>query len=321
MRTAWYRTASRGRLAAAAMTLAIALAAVLTGCGPHLRQEAPPPATAAALIPLGSSAHVISVDGATRSYLVYRPAALPAAAPLVVMLHGGFGTASQAEKSYHWDAEADSGHFLVAYPDGLNRAWNAGGGCCGTPGRDGTDDIGFITAMVSAIARAVPVNQDRVYATGISNGGIMAYDLACHTTVFAAIGPDSATELGGCPGPAPVSVIAIHGTADKNIPYDGGGGDGIAHIDGPAVPAVNASWRRADGCAAPAVSTAATVTTSVATCPGGRAVELITIAGAGHQWPGAVPNLIAQRLLHTDPPSTALNATQVIWAFFAAHPR
>jgi polyhydroxybutyrate depolymerase len=189
------------------------------------------------------------------------------------------------------------------------------------PGRTDADDIGFITAMVSAVERAVPVDADRVYATGISNGGIMAYDLACHTTIFAAIGPDSATELGGCPDPGPISVIAIHGTADKNIPYAGGEGDGTAHIDGPSVPAVNAGWRQTDKCAAPAVTTAGTVTTSVADCPAGRAVELITIAGAGHQWPGAVPNLLAQRLLHTDPPSTALDATAVIWRFFAAHDR
>jgi polyhydroxybutyrate depolymerase len=57
----------------------------------------------------------------------------------------------------------------------------------------------------------VPVNPSRVYATGISNGGIMAYTLACHTTIFATIGPDSATELGSCPAPAPISVIHIHG--------------------------------------------------------------------------------------------------------------
>jgi polyhydroxybutyrate depolymerase len=322
MRTAQYRAAHRGRLAVAGVAV-IALAAALTACGAQLRREARHSAApaAATLIPAGSSAHVISVDGTTRSYVVYRPAVLPAGAPLVVMLHGGFGSASQAEKSYHWDAEADSGHFLVAYPDGLGRAWNAGGGCCGRPGRVGTDDIGFIAAMVSAISRAVPVNPGRVYATGISNGGIMAYDLACHTAIFAAIGPDSATELGDCPGPAPVSVIAIHGTADKNIPYDGGAGDGIAHIDGPAVPAVIASWRRTDRCAAPVITTAGTVTTSAAACPGGRAVELITIAGAGHQWPGAVPDPLAQRLLQIDAPSTALNATRVIWAFFAAHAR
>jgi polyhydroxybutyrate depolymerase len=304
---------------AANLAAAVAALAALTGCQGQSSQATGQPSAAA--VPPGSSTHDISVGGVTRSYIVYRPAELSAAAPLVVMMHGGFGSASQAQKSYHWNAEADAGHFLVAYPDGLNRAWNAGGGCCGKPGRNGTDDIGFITAMVSAIEHAVPVDTHRVYATGISNGGIMSYDLACHTTVFAAIGADSATELGGCPDPAALSVIAVHGTADKNIPYAGGEGDGTAHIDGPSVPAVNASWRRTDNCPAPTMTTAGTVTTSVANCPSGRAVELITIAGAGHQWPGGAPNLLAQRLLHTDPPSTALDATAVIWQFFAAHAR
>jgi len=321
MRTPWWYRARHGRLAAVAAAV-IVLATLLAGCGP-LRQAAGQagPSAGATAFPVGSSSHALQVGGVARSFIVYRPAALPAGAALVVMMHGGYGSASQAEKYYHWDAEADSGHFLVAYPDGLDRAWDAGGGCCGIPGRTGVNDIGFIVAMVSAIEHALPVSAGRVYATGISNGGIMAYDLACHTTIFAAIGPDSATELGGCPDPAPASVIAIHGTADKNIPYDGGEGDGTAHIDGPAVPAVNASWRGTDHCAAPVATTKGVVTTSVAQCPGGRSVELITIAGAGHQWPGAVPDPLAQRLLHTDPPSTALSATQVIWQFFAAHQR
>ena len=305
-----------GKAAVAAIAVLV-LAAGLAGCRQaHQDSRA---ASSAMPVPAGSSAHSIVVGGIARSYIVYRPAALPAAAPLVVMLHGGFGTARQAEKSYHWDGEADAGHFLVAYPDGLHRAWNAGGGCCGTPARDGTDDAGFITAMVAAISRAVHVDASRVYATGISNGGIMAYDLACHTAIFAAIGPDSATELGGCAHPARLSVIAIHGTADRNIPYDGGEGGGFAHIDGPSVPAVSAAWRRAEGCTAPTTSTRSAVTTSVARCPGGRAVELITIAGAGHQWPGGASSPAAQRLLGLDPPSTALDATAVIWRFFAAH--
>ena len=316
MRNPHGRRARHAALAGALVTLT-----ALAGCGHPRQAAAQAPGPAGASIPVGSSTHAISAGGLTRSYIVYRPATLPAAAPLVVMMHGGFGSARQAEKSYHWDAEADAGHFLVAYPNGLNRAWNAGGGCCGAPARDGTDDIGFITAMVSAIEHMLPVDARRIYATGISNGGIMAYDLACHTSVFAAIGPDSATQLGPCPGPAPASVIAIHGTADKNIPYNGGPGDGPGHIDGPSIPAVNASWRKTDSCPPPAVTTHGTVTTSAANCPAGRAVELITIAGAGHQWPGASPDPLAQRLLHTDPPSAALNATQVIWQFFATHPR
>jgi polyhydroxybutyrate depolymerase len=236
------------------------------------------------------------------------------------MLHGGFGTGAQAQSCCHWDSAADAGHFIVAFPDGIDRAWDTGGGCCGIPGGTGVNDVGFITAMVAAISAAVPVDPRRVYATGISNGGIMAYTLACQTAVFAAIAPDSATELGPCPDPRPLSVLHIHGTADQNIPYNGGQGDGVARIDGPAVPALNATWRGIDHCAPPRVTTAGVVTTSAARCPGGRAVELITIAGAGHQWPGSVIYPVAQRILHLDTPSTALDATTVIWWFFARHP-
>jgi polyhydroxybutyrate depolymerase len=309
------RIISQLSLAAGALLAVTAL----SGCGGAGAQVAGPPAQA--VLPAGSSAHSIEVDGVSRTYIVYRPASLPARAPVVVMLHGGFGSASQAQKSYGWDAEADRGHFVVAYPDGLNHAWNTGGGCCGVPGKTNADDTGFITAMVSAIERQLPVDTARVYATGISNGGIMAYTLACHTAIFAAIGPDSATELGSCPAPHPLSVIHIHGTADKSIPYQGGEGGGVAHIDGPSVPSLNARWRSIDHCAAPAVKTAGAVTMSTASCPAGHAVELITIAGAGHQWPGAASRPLLQRILGTDPPSTALNATQVIWQFFAAHPR
>ena len=320
--TVWQRSA-RHAWRAAATAIAVTLVIAVSACGPHTQSAATTPAATAALrLPVGASDHSLSVGGVTRTFIVYRPANLSAAqrVPLVVMMHGGFGTGSQAERSYLWDAEADAGHFLVAYPDGLHRAWNAGGGCCGIPAKSGTDDIGFITAMVTVIEHAIPVDADRVYATGISNGGIMAYDLACHTTIFAAIGPDSATQLGSCPDPAPISVIAIHGTADKNIPYNGGLGDGPGHIDGPPVPTVNADWRSTDHCASPIVTTAKTVTTSIASCPAGQTVELITIAGAGHQWPGARPSWLAEHLLHTDPPSKALNATKVIWTFFASHP-
>jgi len=271
-------------------------------------------------IPVGSSTQSIEAGGRKRGFRLYRPAGMSDPAPLVVMLHGGYGTAAQAESYYGWDAEARTGHFLVAYPDGVDHAWNTGGGCCGNPVKNGVDDVAFISAMVSTVRAEVPVDPARVYATGISNGGLMAYRLACDTKLFAAIGPDSATLLGSCPAPAPVSVIHVHGTADRNIPYGGGPGDGSAHIDGPAVPTVIADWRVTDRCAAPVTTVAGVVTTSSATCPDGRAVELVTIAGAGHQWPGSTPKPVLQRLLGTDPPSNALNATELIWGFFAAHP-
>ncbi len=269
---------------------------------------------------VGKSTQTIRLDGRKRTFHLYRPASLPSSAPLVVMLHGGFGNGEQAERSYGWDAEADKGRFLVAYPDGVDRAWATGGGCCGIPGRRHVDDVAFIQSVVATIGRELPLDRRRVYATGISNGGMLSYRLACDTKTFAAIGPDSATLLGPCPTPAPISVIHVHGTEDHNIPYNGGKGGGVAEIDGPAVPGLVAGWRKTGHCAAPVTTVHAPVTTSAATCPGGRAVELITIAGAGHQWPGGVSKPVLERVMRLDPPSKALDATDVIWKFFAAHP-
>jgi polyhydroxybutyrate depolymerase len=263
----------------------------------------------------------ISVGGLTRTYRLHRSTGIEGAAPLVVMLHGGFGSGQQAERSYGWDELADKEGFVVAYPDGLNRAWNAGGGCCGKPAADGVDDVGFITAMIGQIESSVKIDPKRIYAAGISNGGIMAYRLACETNLFAAIGPDSATMLVDCADAQPISVIHIHGLADTRIPFMGGRGEGVAHIDGPPVPSVIESWRAIDSCGAANVTTSGDVTTSIANCADARAVELITIAGAGHQWPGAAKKPAIQALLGADPPSTALDATAVIWRFFAAHPK
>ncbi len=100
----------------------------------------------------GPTVHTIAGD---RTYRLYVPAGLPSPAPLVVMLHGGFGSAQQAERAYGWDQLADTAKFVVAYPDGLGRAWNSGGGCCGRSSKDGVDDVGFITAAVADIGKNV----------------------------------------------------------------------------------------------------------------------------------------------------------------------
>jgi polyhydroxybutyrate depolymerase len=247
----------------------------------------------------GTSIHTIKVHNSDRSYRLYKPAGLPASAPLVVMLHGGLASAAQAERAYGWDALADSGKFVVAYPEGLNHAWNTNGGnCCGPSAKDGVDDIAFIGAAVADIARNVGIDSARVYASGISNGGIMAYTLACNTGIFAAIGPNSATQLDPCRSPHPTSVMHIHGTADRLVPYQGGQGTSI--INGPPVPEVNAFWRNVDRCGAPAVTTEGRSSTSTAGCADNRTVTLITVDGGSHQWPSF--------------------ATAALWQFFAAHP-
>ncbi|MCV7122686.1 polyhydroxybutyrate depolymerase [Mycobacterium lacus] len=247
----------------------------------------------------GTSVHTVKIGGVDRTYRLYLPTGLSASAPLVVMLHGAFGNAARAERAYGWDELAESDKFLVAYPDGLNWTWNVnGGGCCGRPAREGVDDVAFITAAVADIAKNVSINPSRVYATGISNGGIMSYTLACNTGVFAAIGPDAATQLDPCRSPHPTSVMHIHGTADRLIPY--GGGSGLGAIDGPSVPAVNAFWRNVDRCGAPVTTTEGLVTTSTAGCADSRSVVLVTVNDGGHQWPPF--------------------ATRALWDFFAGHP-
>jgi polyhydroxybutyrate depolymerase len=271
----------------------LAAMTALAGCSSTPRGTAETPE-----FPDGSSVHTVDVGGLYRSFRVYKPAGLPASAPLVVMLHGGFGSGEQAERAYGWDQLADSEKFVVVYPDGIARAWNVHG-CCGQPGRDGIDDVGFITATVNEISRGIGVDESRVYATGISNGGMMSYALACNSDMFAAIGPDSATQLDPCESPHPTSVMHIHGTADRLIRYDGGPGAGVAHVKGPPVPEVNTFWRNVDQCGEPVVTVDATLTTSTANCQGNRSVVLVTVDGGGHEWPSF--------------------ATPKLWQFFAAH--
>ncbi|UMB71511.1 extracellular catalytic domain type 1 short-chain-length polyhydroxyalkanoate depolymerase [Mycobacterium paraterrae] len=296
-----------------------ALVVVLTGClgGNHARGT-----PGAQSIPEGQSTRNIDVGGVSRTFHLYRPPGLGNGAPLVVMMHGGFGNGAQAERSYHWDSQADAGRFLVAYPDGVMRAWNAGS-CCGEPHNTNIDDVAFITAMVGAIEQAMPVDRARIYATGMSNGAMMSLRLGCQTDIFAAIAPVAGTLLTDCSRAHPTSVLQIHGTADERVPYNGGPGkafssDGKARVDGPSVESVNATWRAIDACGQPDSTTAGDVTTQTAACAEGRTVELITVNGAGHQWPGGQPSPIAQRLGQMPAPSTALDATDTIWQFFAS---
>jgi len=285
------------------LTALLGVLLALSGCPAAHRTQT--------LLPDGTTVHTMPFGGLDRSYRIHKPAGLAAAPPLVVMLHGAFGDAEQAENSYGWDALADSAKFVVAYPDGIGQTWNAHG-CCGKAERENIDDVGFITTMVGEIEAALPIDKSRVYVTGISNGGIMSYALACNSGIFAAIGPDAATMLDACTAPHPTSVIHIHGTADRLVPYNGG--QGASTVNGPSIPDVNAFWRNVNQCGPPAVTIKAPVTTSTAVCADHRSVQLITIEGGRHQWPGGTT------FLERFGPAHALNATQTIWQFFAAHP-
>jgi len=283
---------------------------LLAGCGLPSRT----PGAAGPPEPAATQVRSITVGGLQRSYRLYVPVRLAADPALVVVMHGGFGSAAQAERAYGWDNLADRQGFIVAYPDGKNRAWNAGN-CCGRPAATGVDDVGFVSAAVGQVQSEFGVSAGRTFATGMSNGALMAYRLACQTHLFAAVAPVAGTIVTDCASPAPVSVLEIHGADDQRVRMDGQPGSGSAHVHGLPVPDVIALFRTVDGCSPPTVTTQGTVTIDAANCPDGRRVSLITISGAGHQWPGdatpALPGL--------DKPSTAINATQQIWDFFNGH--
>jgi polyhydroxybutyrate depolymerase len=295
-----------------------ALALLLAGC---IAPVASPPESD--VYPAGSTAHTMEWDGLDRSYRVYVPTDLgEGPVELIVMLHGGFGSAQQAELVYGWDAQAEQDGVVVAYPDGTGRSWNAGG-CCGAAAASDVDDVGFVEAMVAEIAQGLDIDPARIYAAGMSNGGMMAYRLACESDLFAAIGAVSATMLVDCDAPGPVSVMHIHGALDASVPPDGSPGAGTQQIDGPPLADVLAYWRERDGCGDPVTGQRDDPQVRVVEateCAEGTAVVYLEIADAGHQWPGARSSEIREEL-GGDPPSRRLDATAELAAFFAGHPR
>ena len=264
-------------------------------------------------------------DDRDRTYLLYRPESLSRreSVPLVLVLHGGFGSGSQAEQTYRWDQLADREGFVVVYPDGVGRSWNAGGMCCGPALREGVDDAGFLAQLIETVAKAENIDRRRVYMTGMSNGAAMAYRYACEARVtVAAIGPVAGTFSQACPYPKPVSVLAIHGLADQNVPFAGGPGTkGVTKGNWLSVEQTLDAFRNASRCGPAATQKAGAVQTSTAHCEQGREIVLMTITNAGHQWPGSAPRSgPLSRLLPVDTPSTAVDATVTLWAFFRSHP-
>jgi polyhydroxybutyrate depolymerase len=263
---------------------------------------------AAAAAPSGTVVRgSVQVDGLTRTYRVFVPTRPRKLAPLVLVFHGGFGTGTRVASQTGFDAEAERRGFIAVYPDGLGRAWNAGP-CCGAPSRLGVNDVGFASKLLDKLGRQYSIDKRRIYGTGISNGGLFSYALACRLSGrIAAVAPVAATLLSDCSPSRPVSILHVHGLDDENIPFEGGQGTrGVVDLEWPPAQAGIDRWRALDGCSATAKTTVggAVTTNAWAPCRNGTEVRLVTIAGVGHTWP-----------------KEPYGATPEIWRFFAAHPR
>jgi len=256
--------------------------------------------------------------------------------PLVIMLHGGLGTADGAAALYGWNEQSDSAGFLVAYPQGFDRTWNAEH-CCGAAYRNGVDDVGFILAMIADIQARAPVDSRRIFATGMSNGAMMAYRLAAERPdIFAAIGPVAGAIGGKANASAPlqviptsgqpVAVMIFHGTDDQHVLYEGGetvAGLMAGRIDLSVDDAVD-FWVQANGAnSTPVESANATghvLRRSYSAPDGYGDVVRYAIVGQGHAWPGGEAPSIGP-IPVGDPPSDEISATATLWEFFATHPK
>jgi len=231
-------------------------------------------------------------DGLVRTYVVYLPQSYQAGdhLPLMIALHGLTQSGNSMMGFSNFNAVADTGNFIVVYPDGVGNAWNVG-----FSGGSTADDVGFISALIDTLAAHYQINTERVYACGFSNGGFLSYRLACELTHrIAAIGPVAGTmtdgSAAGCQPEFPIPVLHIHGTADIVVSYNGGFGN-------QSVNQVLDLWNGFDGCPADPVivnlpdivaegSTVQRLTWSP--CLQGVQIQHLKVINGGHTWPGSV---------------------------------
>jgi polyhydroxybutyrate depolymerase len=292
--------------------------------------------------PPGPGDHVFSLRhaGRSRTYILHVPSRTSGPRPVVLALHGGGGDADGLKDYAGLDAVADREDFLVVYPNGTGPlprrllTWNAGE-CCGYAMNQRVDDVGFAIAVLDDVSRRVSVDSRRVYATGHSNGAMMAYRLAAERAGrIAAIAPVAgAYNLEPLAPERPVAVLHIHSVDDPRAIYNGGSGPPFpgttVRSSHRAVDAGLERWRRRNGCS-PRTRVAERRNGTAATggadqsatllawegCPPGGQVSHWRLTGVGHGWPGT--RLGARREEIAGPSTRLIIAADEIWAFFSS---
>lgn len=288
-----------------------------------------PTPTSTAVLPAGQTSHTLSHDGHERSYIVYAPASVNGdqPAPVVFVFHGGSGNAQSAIRMSGFNDVADLNGFVVVYPNGTGRlddngllTWN-GGTCCAYAQVEDVDDVGFVRSIVTDLQAQTNIDMQRLYVTGMSNGAILSHRLACEAAdLFAAAAPVAGTlNFPACHPSHPISMMMFHGTDDQHVPYDGGkGAASLVGVDFVSVQDSVKFWVSANECDQEVqTNTTDQFKHEVWTgCAAATAVELFSIFGGGHSWPGGQPGWPG-----ADQPVTSVSASTLIWEFFASHPR
>ena len=266
-------------------------------------------------------------DGLTREYLVHVPRSYHGQkVPMLLALHGGGGDADfQADDSkYGLITMSEQAGFIAVFPSGYSPlrsgalgTWNAGV-CCGPAQKKGVDDVGFIRDVIARVERQAAIDPNRVFATGMSNGAMMTWRLACEAPEIRAIAPVEGTDntTGSCTPAHPVAVIEFHATDDPNVPFNGGVGVGPSHTNYKSVPESQGKWVLIDRASVGTLKRVLTV--PGAHCdlhPAGRdgaPVELCVTDTGGHSWPGGGTQQGRKQ------PSMAISANDLMWKFFSS---
>jgi polyhydroxybutyrate depolymerase len=287
---------------------------------------------AAPQLPSGTHELTLRHGGAQRRYLVHVPPRPRNPVPVLLAFHGGGGNAEGFQRSSELDAVADREGFVVVYPGGsgpLPRrllTWNAGDGCCGYARTRKVNDPGFAASILGDLERRLPIDRRRVYATGHSNGGMMAHRLGAERSgLFAAIvAVGGALDLAQFAPTEPVAVLQIHSIDDPRALYAGGLGPpfpGTSHrVQHQPVMAGLERWTRANGCVQKpdTLDKRSNATGHTATlivwrgCRSGVEVAHWKLTGSGHGWPGNVPPGGGEL---AGPQTTIVLAAEEVWAF------
>lgn len=265
----------------------------------------------------------IESDSRIRSYVINLPPAYydddAQRFPLVLALHGTAGSARQMERMYGLNEKAAASGFIILYPEGIRgdgtfriRSWNAGQ-CCDDAMRNNVNDVAFISRLIDRILTDFRVDHRRVYVTGMSNGGMMAYRLACELPgKIAAIAPVSATMMTHpCEPGRAVPVLHIHSLLDTKVPY--AGGIGIGGYDFKPVDSTLHFLATRGGCedTPERIDNGAFIMKRWRDCGDNLSIESYVTRDGGHSWPGA-----KEHPAWADLPSAYINANDLMWEFF-----
>ena len=282
--------------------------------------------TAARITAPGDHEFTLQHGGLTRHYRVHVPPSHKPeqATALVLAFHGGGGSMDiQANDRYYGQiSKADQLGHVVVFPNGYSRlpggklaTWNAGA-CCGAARDKDIDDVGFVRALLVRLKQQLNVDPAHVFATGISNGGMISYRLACEmadsfTAIAAVAGTDNTLS---CAPSRPVSVLHIHARDDERVLFNGGAGSQATQMtDFVSVPRNMAKWASLNGCQPEpkrVLEVPGAYCEAYSGCRGGAQVKLCVTETGGHSWPGG------RKPLGGAQGSNAISATDLIGDFF-----